>query len=145
MDPLHPLVPIEPPAPTPPKYNRVERIDRDPQGDSGPDWQGEHGHGSDEEEPEQQFEDDYDPDWSDPAAVEPYGPDGAVHEGAVHDTVDLSSERDMRAEHERELESEHRWDPHVDGERRAHPRDQDGSGDDDDAGPEPPQHIDISA
>jgi hypothetical protein len=96
----------------PPSYNRVERIQRDPQHDSGPDWQ----HNSDEEteeESQEQFEDDYDPEWSDPAAVEPYGPDGVLHDAA------------------------------TDSENANYSED---SGDSDDgSGPEPGQHIDISA
>ena len=126
MDPLHPLVPIQPPPPTPPTYNRVERIQRDPQGDAGPDWQ----RGSDEEseeEPRQQFEDEYDPNWSDPAAVEPYGSDGAVHDTATaaDDPV-----------------PEQEWDPRIQPERRARPRDED---DDPGSDPDPGQHIDITA
>jgi hypothetical protein len=125
MDPLHPLVPIQPPAPMPPTYNRVERIERDPQGDSGPDWQ-RNPEDETEEDEQQQFEDDYDPEWSDPAAVEPYGPDGVTHEAATGATTDPN----LTPAPEQE------WNPRIDGERRSHARDED-----DDPGP----HIDISA
>lgn len=138
MDPLHPLVPIQPPAPTPPTYNRVQRIERDPQGDSGPDWQRKRGQDSDKEQEEEQFEDDYDPDWSDPAAVEPYGPDAAAHEA-----VDLSTEQALRAELDRKLTAARKWDPRIDGERRSRPREAGEDGED--GGPDPGPHIDISA
>ena len=144
MDPLHPLVPIQPPAPMPPSYNRVERIERDPQHDSGPDWQRDSDEET-EEESQDQFEDDYDPEWSDPAAVEPYGPDGVLHDAATVVDPAPAPERE--------------WNPRIDGERRGRPRDErdDGNGSDDandsddlddsddDSGPEPGQHIDISA
>jgi hypothetical protein len=141
MDPLHPLVPIQPPAPTPPNYNRVQRVQRDPQEDSGPDWQGERGRQQSEQEADEQFEDDYDPDWSDPAAVEPYGADGVQHENAA--AIDLNSERELKSELEQRLKRVRKWNPRADGERRAHPRAADDPDDDD--GPDPEQHIDISA
>lgn len=138
MDPLHPLVPIQPPAPTPPNYNRIQRVERDPQEDSGPDWQRKRGQQQSDDEAEEQFEDDYDPDWSDPAAVEPYGPDGVQHESAALVDVDPAVVE--------------KWDPRVHGERRTRPRDGDAptaapSGDDDAGGgsPDPGGHIDISA
>ena len=141
MDPLHPLVPIQPPAPTPPNYNRVQRVERDPQDDPGPDWQGKRGGQQSQQEPEEQFEDDYDPDWSDPAAVEPYGADGIQHDTATAVEV--------------ELPAVEKWDPRTDGERRARPRDAEDSGGadgaiadqdaGDDVGPDPGPHIDISA
>jgi hypothetical protein len=124
------MVPIQPPAPTPPTYNRVERIDRDGQGDSGPDWQRSPEDETDEDAQEQ-FEDVYDPEWSDPAAVEPYGPDGAPHDIAT-------PAADPTPTPERE------WNPRIDGERRSHPRDED-EDEDDDVGPDPGPHIDISA
>lgn len=125
MDPLHPLVPIEPPAPTPPDYKRVERVDRDGQQPDARNWG--RGSGDDaEEETQQQFEDDYDPDWSDPAGTEPYGPDGAGHDAAA--AVDVRPEP-----HEN-------WDPRTHPERRARPHDAD-----DDADPGSGPHIDISA
>ena len=120
MDPLHPFVPIQPPPPTPPTYGRVERIQRDGQRESHPDWE----RGSEEQGDEEgQFEDDYDPDWTDPAAAEPYGPDGAQHDTGT----------------ETELDAQHEWNPRTDAERRSGSRsraqDADpGSG-----------HIDISA
>jgi hypothetical protein len=127
MDPLHPLVPIQPPAPMPPTYNRVERIERDPPGDSGPDWQRDSEDETEEDE-QQQFEDDYDPEWSDPAAVEPYGPDGVPHDAATAAATDPTPAPKQE------------WNPRIDGERRSHPRNED-----DDAGPDPGPHIDISA
>ncbi len=126
MDPLHPLVPITPPPPAAPTHTRVERIQRDGQRDPGPDWQ----RGSDEESEDaeqDQFEDDYDPDWSDPAAAEPYGPDGALHHDPAA-AVDLTPA------------PEPQWDPRVDRNRRAQTRDQP-----DDADQDPGPHIDISA
>ncbi|MGH2863165.1 MAG: hypothetical protein ACRDLT_16925 [Solirubrobacteraceae bacterium] len=125
MDPLHPLVPIHPPAPTPPDYSRVERVDRDGQQQDTLNWQRDPGEDAEEEEQER-FEDDYDPDWSDPAGAEPYGPDGTLHDAAA--TVEVSPEPRQK------------WDPGIHPERRAHPRDED-----DDADPEAGQHIDIGA
>lgn len=125
MDPLHPFVPIQAPPPQPPGYNRVERVDRDPQGDPGPEWERGSEHEA-EEDAEQPFEDDYDPDWADPAAAEPYGPDGSPHDGAA--TVDLSTD------------AEPGWDPRTHPDRRSRPRIDD---DDAEAGAGP--HIDISA
>ena len=129
MDPLHPLVPITPPPPPAPTYGRVERIDRDGQRQPTPDWEQEESEEKPEEHPAgEQYEDDYDPDWKDPGASEPYGPDGAHHDAShPHDeiVVDLSSEQE--------------WDPRTHPERRARPREPD-QGADPDAG-----HIDISA
>ena len=112
----------------PPTYNRVERIERDPPGDSGPDWQ-RNSEDETEEDEQQQFEDDYDPEWSDPAAVEPYGPDGVPHEAATGVTDPTPAPAPKQE-----------WNPRIDGERRSHPRDED-----DDAGPDLGPHIDISA
>ena len=129
MDPLHPLVPITPPPPAAPVYGRVERIERDGQRQPAPDWEQEQSEDKSEDQAsEQQFEDDYDPNWEDPAAVEPYGPDGAHHEGVHHHdaiAIDLSAEK--------------AWDPRTHPGRRERPRDQD-HGADPDTG-----HIDISA
>ena len=129
MDPLHPLVPITPPPPATPIYGRVERIERDGQRQPGPDWEQEESEEHSKEQPaEEQYEDDYDPNWEDPAAVEPYGPDGTPHD-ATHQNdaiaIDLSAEK--------------AWDPRTHAERRSRPRDQD-QGIDPDTG-----HIDISA
>jgi hypothetical protein len=126
MDPLHPLVPIQPPPPTPPTYGRVERVERDGRRESAPDWERDTEEESEEKPAQEQFDDDYDPDWSDPAAVEPYGPDGA-HHGADHDAIEI------------DLTAEKKWDPRTHPDRRSRPRDQDG-GVDPDTG-----HIDISA
>lgn len=128
MDPLHPFVPITPPPPAAPTYARVERIERDGQREPGPDWEQQPEGDSEDQRGGDQYEDDYDPNWEDPAAVEPYGPDGAHHEGVQHEdsiSVELSAER--------------KWDPRTHADRRSHPREQD-QGEDPDAG-----HIDISA
>jgi hypothetical protein len=122
MDPLHPFVPIQPPPPTPPTYGRVERIQRDGQRESHPDWERDSEETADEEQ-QGKFEDEYDPDWTDPASAEPYGPDGTQHDTGIE--VELGPERE--------------WDPRADDERRSRPR---GPADDADSGS---GHIDISA
>lgn len=128
MDPLHPFVPITPPPPAAPTYGRVERIERDGQRRQHPDWEQESEDESGQKPPDDQYEDEYDPDWSDPGAVEPYGPDGANHEGGQHhDAISV------------ELSAERKWDPRIHGDRRSRPRDPD-EGDDPGTG-----HIDISA
>lgn len=128
MDPLHPLVPIQPAPPTPPDYTRVRRIERDHDREAAPDWQ----EPADDQagaETRDQYEDDYDPEWMDPAPHDGgYGPDGVRHELADDD--DGEPARDGP------------WDPRLHGERRARRR-ASRAPTDDDAGPGP--HIDIRA
>jgi hypothetical protein len=127
MDPLHPFVPIQPPPPPAPTYGRVERIERDGQHQPAPDWEQNPEQDSEENPAQEEFEDEYDPDWSNPGAAEPYGPDGAHHDAAPHDAIEI------------DLSAETNWDPRTHPDRRSRPRDQD-EGIDPDAG-----HIDISA
>ncbi len=119
MDPLNPLVPIEPPAPAAPRYNRVERIERDQQREPQPNWEEAQ---QDNRGDDQQFEDEYEPDWGEPASG--YGPDGHVHDAGSADIPD----------------SARNWDPRLQGERRSARR-KPGERDDDVGGP----HIDITA
>lgn len=128
MDPLHPFVPITPPPPAAPTYGRVERIERDGQRRQHPDWEQESEDESGQKPPDDHYEDEYDPEWTAPGAAEPYGADGAPHDGAHHDeaiSVELSAEKT--------------WDPRTNVDRRSPARTADHD-DDSDAG-----HIDISA
>jgi hypothetical protein len=126
MDPLHPLVPIQPAPPVPPDYTRVQRIERDQQRESEPDWQ----HSSDEEDEgeqrDEQFEDDYDPDWSDTAAAETYNDHGELTESPGTGESTPAAPKP--------------WNPRLQAERRARPRPSD-EPDDEEPGP----HIDIIA
>lgn len=133
MDPLHPLVPVQPPAPPRPEYNRVQRIERDQERGSSPDWERD-SDGESDGEPERRFEDDYDPDWTEPTTAEPYGPDGARQDGA-----DPARAEGLNLPVE-DAPLARPWDPRVDGERRSHPRKGDAP-----TGEEPGPHIDISA
>jgi hypothetical protein len=109
----------------PPDYTRVQRIERDQQRDSEPDWQqspdeeDEAGHG------DEQFEDDYDPDWSDTAAAEVYNDHGELTESP--------------GTSEPATEPRSPWNPRLKGDRRAKPRLSEPE--DEDPGP----HIDIIA
>jgi hypothetical protein len=125
MDPLHPMVPIQPASPTPPDYTRIQRIERDQQREPAPDWQRSPEDDAEGEEPEEQFEDDYDPDWSDTTAAEAYDDHGALIDGATSDSAP---------------ETGTRWNRRVDGERRSAPRSSEEPADD-----EPGPHIDIIA
>src|ERR1700761_6042237 len=80
MDPLHPLVPIQPAPPVSPDYTRVQRIARDQQRESDPDWQGSPDEEAEDRQREEQCEDDYDPNWSNTAAAEPYNDHGELTE-----------------------------------------------------------------
>lgn len=130
MDPLHPLVPIQPSPPTPPDYRRIQRIERDHSRDAEPDWQ----HPSDEDEEEssreEQFEDDYDPKWSDTTAAEAYNDHGVLTDnpGAGEPAGPDGSD----------------WNPRRDGERRS-PQPPSADPDDPDEPGEPGGHIDIIA
>ena len=128
MDPLHPLVPIQPASPVPPDYTRIRRIERDQQREPEPEWQQSSEQDADKEQGDERFEDDYDPDWSDPAAAETgYNDHGLATDlpaGATDPAAGTGTP----------------WDPRRQGERRARPR----SGDDPED-QEPGPHIDIIA
>jgi hypothetical protein len=122
-DPLNPIVPIQPLAPEPVDSTRIQRIAREQQRESAPDWQTP---GDDTEgEREQQFEDDYDPDWG------------------KWETVEAVADDEPAAEPDRA------WDPALGHDRRGdeHATGYDSTGDglagDDDERPGP--HIDITA
>ena len=129
MDPLHPLVPIQPAPPVPPDYTRIQRIERDHQRESQPDWQQSPEEDADDERRDEQLEDDYDPDWSDPAAAETGYNDHGVLTELPADGTDTAPGAGAPS-----------WDPRHQGERRARPR----SGDDPED-PDPGPHIDIMA
>jgi len=124
MDPLHPLVPIQPAPPAPPDYTRIQRIERDHQRDAEPDWQRSEDDGENEPR-EEQFEDDYDPDWSDTAAAEAYDDHGAPTEGTRSDSAAGTGLQ---------------WNRRAHGDRRAHPRPAEDPEDD-----APGPHIDMIA
>jgi hypothetical protein len=124
MDPLHPLVPIQPAPPVPPDYTRVRKIERDQDREAEPDWQRPDDDAEDQGR-EDQFEDDYDPNWSDTAAAEAYDDHGAPTDGPRSDSApQRGSQRNRR----------------LHGERRSAPRP---SEDPEDDAPGP--HIDITA
>lgn len=126
MDPLHPLVPIQPAPPVPPDYTRVQRIQRDQQREPEPDWQQSPDGEADDQRRDEQFEDEYDPNWSDTAAAETYNDHGELTDGpAASDPAHTSQPA---------------WNPRLHGERRSRPR---SSGDPEDQEPGP--HIDIIA
>ncbi|HEX3802952.1 MAG TPA: hypothetical protein VHV75_08950 [Solirubrobacteraceae bacterium] len=112
-DPLNPIVPILPTMPTPPDSVPIRRIEREQQREAAPDWQTPEDDSKDERE--QQFDDDYDPDWGKWNTLEPVSGDQPIS-GA-----------------------DEAWDPGLGHDRRADDR----SSDDDDERPGP--HIDITA
>lgn len=124
MDPLHPLVPIQPAPPVPPDYTRVQPIERDQQRESEPDWQ-RSPEEEDEEQRDEQFEDDYDPDWSETPA-EAYNDHGELTESPGTSEPDPDAHRP--------------WNPRLQADRRARPRPSEDPEDE-----EPGPHIDIIA
>ena len=127
MDPLHPLLPIQPAPLVPPDYTRVQRIQRDQQRESEPDWQHSPDDEADDRQRQEQFEDDYDPNWSEPAATDTYN-----DHGELTDAAGLSEPAPAAPKP---------GNPRLQQERRSRPR---SSADPEDQDPDGP-HIDIVA
>jgi hypothetical protein len=112
----------------PPDYTRVQRIARDQQREPEPDWQQSPDEDAENEQRREQFEDDYDPDWSDTAAAEVYNDHGELTESPT-------ASQDVAAPGAPQPR-----DPRLEGERRGRPGSTDEPED-----PEPGPHIDIIA
>jgi hypothetical protein len=114
-DPLNPIVPVEPPVYTPPDTTRVQRIERDQQREPAPDWERSPKEGS-EDEPDEQFDDGYDPNWGKWDSIEQAGEDERPDESMTgpEEARQPDSGHDRRAESTRADDGDDEPRQHID-------------------------------